>query len=87
MTWATVVYGLCALTALLCAWLLLTAYHRSRYRLLLWSGLCFVGLTVNNVLLVIDKLLLPDVDLSLLRSGAGLVAMLLLMYGLVLKAD
>ena len=35
-----------------CAVLLLQAYRQSRYALLLWSGLCFVGLTVSNALRV-----------------------------------
>jgi len=77
------IYLLCALTALLCAVLLLRAYARSRYRLLLWSGLCFAGLTVNNTILVLDKVVLPDVDLSLARSMAALLAMAVLIYGLI----
>jgi hypothetical protein len=87
MTMAGVIYGLCALTALVCAVLLLVAYRRSGYGLLFWSGLCFVGLTVSNVLLVVDKLVLPDADLRLLRSASSLVAMLLLVYGLVMRAE
>jgi hypothetical protein len=67
--------------------LLLRGYLRSRYRLLLWSGLCFVGLTANNVLLVLDKLLLPDVDLSTWRLAVGLVSVLLLVTGLVLESE
>ena len=77
------IYLLCALTALLCAVLLLRAYARSRYRLLLWSGLCFAGLTVNNILLVLDKVVLPDIDFSLARSMAALLAMAVLIYGLI----
>ena len=65
----TIIYGLCAITALVCSYLLLQAYRRGRYRLLLWSGLCFVGLTINNLLLVIDKLMLPEVDLSVWRTA------------------
>ena len=85
---ASVVYFLCALTAILCAWLLLQAYRsRGRYRLLLWSGLCFVGLAANNLLLVVDKLVLPDVDLSLWRTSVALVAMMVLLYGLVVDAE
>lgn len=80
---AGIVYGLCALTALLCAWLLVSAYGRSRSKLLLWSGLCFVGLTINNILLVIDKVILPLVDLSTLRSSVSLLAMVVLLYGLI----
>jgi len=80
------IYGLCTLTSALCAFLLLRAYASGRYRLLLWSGLCFAGLAANNVLLVVDKLLLPDIDLSVLRIGTALVAMLVLMYGLIFEA-
>jgi hypothetical protein len=56
---ADVIYTLCALTALLCASLLLQAYRRSHYQLLLWSGICFAGLTASNALLVLDKLFVP----------------------------
>lgn len=80
---AAVIYGLCALTALTCAWLLLQAYRRSGYRLLLWSGLCFVGLTVNNLFLVFDKIIFPDIDFSLWRSASALIAMAILLYGLI----
>jgi hypothetical protein len=80
---AVVFYGLCTLTALLCAWLLLRAYHRSRYRLLLWGGLCFAGLTLNNATLVIDKVILPQIDLSVWRSAIALAAMAILLYGLI----
>jgi Family of unknown function (DUF5985) len=84
---AGVIYGLCAMTALLCAWLLLQTYRRSRSRLLLWSGLCFVGLTINNTLLVLDKVLGPVVDLSTWRLAVGLLAMLVLLYGLIWDAE
>ncbi len=80
---AAVIYSLCALTALLCTIMLLQAYRRGRYRLLLWSGLCFAGLTLNNLLLVVDKVLLPLVDLSAWRTGVALVAMAVLLYGLI----
>jgi hypothetical protein len=84
---AAMIYGLCALTAALCAWLLLQAYRRGNYRLLFWSGLCFVGLTLNNVLLVLDKLVLPQVDLSVWRTSAALLAMAVLLYGLIWDAE
>ena len=83
MALSTVIYGLCAVTALLCAGHLLCAYGRTRYRLLLWSGLCFVGLTATNTLLVLDKIVWPAVDLSPLRHSVTLVAMLVLLYGLI----
>lgn len=84
---AAVIYGLCALTALVCTVLLLQAYARSRYRLLLWSGLCFAGLTANNVLLVLDKLVFPLTDLSVLRTSVALAAMAVLLYGLIWEAE
>jgi len=84
---AAVIYGLCALTALLCAWLLLQAYRRSRYKLLLWSGLCFVGLTLNNFILIVDKLVIPEQDLSILRSATALISLMVLIYGLVWDAE
>jgi hypothetical protein len=81
---AAIIYGLCALTALACAYLLLQGYRRGGYRLLLWSGLCFVGLTINNLLLVVDKLILPaDIDLSLWRNATVLLSMAVLLYGLI----
>ena len=78
-----VIYSLCALTALACAILLLQAYRRSGYRLLLWSGLCFAGLTLNNLLLVLDKLVFVEADLSVWRTSTALLAMSILLYGLV----
>lgn len=84
---AAVVYLLCALTAALCAILLLQAHARSGYRLLLWSGLCFAGLTLNNLLLVLDKVLLPHYDLALWRSSVALLAMCVLLYGLVWDSE
>ena len=80
---AALIYGLCALTALLCTILLLQSWRRGRYRLLLWSGLCFAGLTLNNLLLVLDKLVFPLTDLSILRTSVALLAMAVLLYGLI----
>ena len=80
---ATAIYTLISLTALLCTLLLLRAYLRSRYRLLLWSGVCFAGLTLNNVLLVLDKIVLPTVDLSAWRTAVALAAMAVLLYGMI----
>jgi hypothetical protein len=84
---AAVIYGLCMVTALACTILLLQAWRRSAYRLLLWSGLCFAGLTINNLLLVLDKLVLPLVDLSAWRTSVALVAMSILLYGLIWDAE
>lgn len=81
---AQIIYGLCALTALLCSWQLLKAYHTSRYKVLLWGGLCFAGLTFNGILLVFDKVIfVTEVDLSLWRQGTALLSMMVLLYGLI----
>lgn len=79
----TIVYALCGLTSVACAVLLLRGYASSRARLLLWAGLCFVGLATNNVLLFVDMRIVPDVDLSVWRSLPTVVGLSLLIYGLV----
>ena len=84
---AQAIYGTCAVTALVCAVLLLRAYVLGRRRLLFWSGLCFIGLFFNNVLLVLDKLVLPDIDLSRWRLLTALVALFFLLFGLIWEHD
>jgi hypothetical protein len=78
-----IVYLLCALTALACAALLLRAYRRSGARLLLWAGLCFLGLTLNNALVFVDLVVVPSVDLFTWRNLAALAGLAVLLYGLV----
>jgi hypothetical protein len=77
------VYFLCALTSLVCAALLLRAYGRRRTRLLAWSGIAFVGFALNNVLLFVDLVVAPSVDLALARALTALGAVLVLLFGLV----
>ena len=85
---ASAVYFLCALTSIAVAWLLLQAYvARGRYRLLLWSGLCLVCLSVNNLLLFFDLVVFPSVDLRPYRVLAGLAGALCLLYGFVWEAE
>ena len=84
---AAVIYALCAVTSLVCAVLLLRAYGASRTSLLLWSGLCFAGLTANNVLLVVDRIALPLTDLTTLRLAVGFFALMLLLFGLIWEND
>lgn len=80
---ASLIYILCSLTSLACAWLVLRSYFRFRHRLLFWTGLCFCGMFINNTLLVIDQMATPDDDLSTWRVVAALVALLPLLYGLI----
>jgi hypothetical protein len=85
---APTVYILGALTTLLCAVLLLRAYGTVKQRLLLWSGLCFTGLTVSNVLLFIDLVVLStDVSLHVPRLATAAVSMCALLYGLIREGD
>ncbi len=84
---AITIYLLCTLTSLACACLLLASYRRTRHRLLFWSGLCFAAMTVNNVLLTLDKLVLPDFNLLPYRLMAALVAVALLLFGLIYEKE
>jgi len=80
---AAAVYVLGALTSFVCAVLLFRGYAGGKRRLLLWSGLCFVCLTLSNAFIFVDLVLLPNVDLYRLRLGTALVAMGMLLYGLI----
>jgi hypothetical protein len=80
---AETVYALCALTSLGCAALLFRGYRRTRTRLLFWSSICFVGLAANNLLLLIDLVVLPQIDLSLVRGATAVAALLLFVWGLI----
>ncbi len=80
---AEVVYLLCAIASLACAALLLWNWRRSRLRLVLWTGLCFVGLAAQNALLFLDLVVVPDVGLQLVRNLTGLLALGILLYGLI----
>ncbi len=77
------IYLLCSVTGFGCAVLLLRSFRRSGLRLLLWSGLCFLCLGVNNALVFTDLVLLPRVDLFLWRNLAAASGVGLLIYGLV----
>lgn len=81
------VYILCTATSGFCAFLLLRHYLRSRAKLLFWSGICFVCFTLSNVLLFVDLVLLPNVDLSLYRNLITFLGLALLLYGLISKTD
>ena len=84
---ATAVYVLCALAACACTWLLARSYARSRVRLLLWSAVCFAGLALNNIVLFIDKVVAPDIDLSAWRLVPAAVGLAALVYGLIQEAE
>jgi Family of unknown function (DUF5985) len=81
------VYGLCMLTALMCAWLLLQAYQKTHYRLLFWCSLFFSIAALNNVFLVVDKVIFPNIDLTVYRYAVALLGLLILLPGLILERE
>jgi Family of unknown function (DUF5985) len=85
---APVIYSLCALTSLVCFVLLWRGWRAGGSRLLFWSALCFAGLAVNNLLLVIDKVVLPtQADLQIPRLISAFLAVSLLLFGLVWEEE
>ena len=78
------VYTLCALTSLACTLLLIGRYRKSRVDLLFWSAIAFLLLSVTNILLFVDLVLLAkSVDLSVYRNAVTLIAISVLLYGLI----
>jgi hypothetical protein len=78
---------LAALTSLTCMVLLFRAYAANGVRLLLWSALCFVCLTANNVLLFFDLVVFADIDLRIYRLAAAFAGVLFLLYGFIWEAE
>ncbi len=83
----TALYILTSLTTLLCAILLLRAWSRVRRKLLLWAGLCFVGLTVTYMLQFADLVVFLKTDLYTWRLATAALAMALLLYGLIWESQ
>jgi hypothetical protein len=77
------VYLLCFATSVACAWLLARSYRQSGARLLLWSGLCFLFLALNNLVVVLDLLILPQVNLRAARLLLALAAVSILLFGFI----
>jgi hypothetical protein len=83
----TAVYSLCFVTSSICAWLLMRSYAGARGQMLFWSALCFVLLALNNLIVVIDLTMLPELDLSLARQAASFIAVGLLVFGFIWRGD
>ena len=77
------VYLLCFGTSSACAYLLARNYVRTGVRLLLWSAICFVLLAGNNLMVVLDLLVLPDLDLQVIRLAFSAAALSVLLFGFV----
>lgn len=80
---ASMIYLLCAGAALACAVLLWRSFHRNPSRLVFWSSVCFLGLAAESVLLYLDRVTFPRVDLSMYRHVVGLVALASLLYAFI----
>lgn len=83
----SVLYSLAVITSVACTVLLVREYLRTRLRLLLWAGLCFVAFSINNIVLLVDLVIFPDADLRILRLSVSLAGMLFLLYGFVWDAE
>ena len=82
-----VIYGLCMLTALMCAWLLLQAYRKTRYRLLFWCSIFFSIAAIHNVLLVVDKVVMIHSDITVYRYAIALLGLMVLLPALILESE
>lgn len=82
-----VLLSLAVLTSLACMVLLFRAYVSSGVRLLLWSALCFVFLSLNNILVFLDVVIFPEIDLRPYRLVAALIGILFLLYGFIVEAE
>lgn len=81
-------FGLAALASLGCTWLLFRGYFRTGLRLLFWTALCFVFLSINNVVLFVDTIVFPtEVDLRLVRFAAALAGIACLLYAFIWEAE
>lgn len=77
------VYSLCFLTGAVCAFMLARSYARTGMRLLLWSALCFAFLAANSFVVIVDMLIYPEGDLTLLRNSLSFAGVSLLLFGFI----
>jgi hypothetical protein len=82
MTLADCVFVFCAIVSYLCAVLLFHVYRRSKARLLMWCGLCFLGFACTNALIFADLNL--SANLSVARTIPALTGICCLLYGLIM---
>jgi hypothetical protein len=78
-----IIYLLCSVTALACCFLMLRGYRHRHVRLLLWGSFCFLALALENLILFVDLMLIPETDLSAFHIGAALIGVGILLYGLI----
>ncbi|RYD43422.1 MAG: hypothetical protein EOP83_31830 [Verrucomicrobiaceae bacterium] len=88
MTFPAAVYILCFVTSLGCAVMLGRSYLRSRVGLLFWSAACFILLSLNNLVIVFDMLVIgPTIDLQLPRLFISLAAVSTLLFGFIWNGE
>ena len=85
--WPPVVYLLCLLASLFCAYLLLRAWRQTGSPLLLWTAISFAFLALNNLALVADMVIFPALYLWPLRFVFALIAVSVLIFGFVWESD
>jgi hypothetical protein len=84
---SSLIYLLCALTSLLCTYLLIRSYKRSKSPLIFWTSIFFITSAVSNILLFVDYVIVPSVDFSLVRTVLLLAGISMLVYGLVFENE
>lgn len=82
-----ILYAVCVLSSTACTVLLFRGYVKRRVRLLMWSAICFAGLSVNNMALFVDLVLFPEIDLRLARLVPALIGMTFLLYGFIWDSE
>lgn len=84
---SALVYILCAIASLTCAVMLLRANQRNPTRLLFWSSVCFIGIAINNIILVIDLAVMPHgPSFLVMRNVILLISLSVFLYGLIWDA-
>ena len=81
------VYILGVLVTFSCGALLTRGYVKVRKRLLLWSSICFFGLALSNLLVFLDLVIFPNLDLYFWRLLTAAAAMAVLLYGLIWEGE
>ncbi|MCZ4497094.1 MAG: hypothetical protein JWM25_1679 [Thermoleophilia bacterium] len=76
-------YVLNTIVCIVCTVLLWIGWRRGGSQLLMWSAACFLLLSINNALIFVDVLVVPEVDLSILRAATALVGFSVLLFGLI----
>jgi hypothetical protein len=80
---SSLVYLMCAMTSILCTTLLYLSYRKTKAKLLLWSVICFLCLAINNILLFADLVIVPNIDLAVIRTVPAVIGFAALIWGFI----